>query len=315
MGIQQNQLPLVSVMIIFYNQEKFVGDTIEAVLAQDYGAIEIIAADDGSTDNTPNIIQAYAQKHANIKTVLSTTNGGITLNCNNALQQASGRYWVVMGGDDLMLPGRISAQVAYFLQHPETSVCCTDIEVFFDGSPEKNYVYRNREFYKKKGASSIIAQKNKPPTSGLMFDALLCKGLYFDPRTPVVSDWLFVCESCIRGKVGYINTVYTRYRRHNQNVTAVGVQNAHIQDRLIYTDILISRYPQYKWAYKKQRCYIFYYVARRYFMAGDFKNSRSMLFSSFLEWPFHLPTIALWWGSFLGKTLLRIRKNRQGRNH
>jgi glycosyltransferase involved in cell wall biosynthesis len=306
--MQHNQQPLVSVMLIFYNQANFVRSTLDAVLAQDYGAIEIIAADDASTDGTPAIIQAYADAHPNIKPVLGTVNGGITHNCNQALQQATGRYWVVLGGDDLMLPGRISAQVEYFLQHPDVSVCCSDIAVFFDETPEKDFVYRNREFYQQKGAAAIIAQKNKPPTSALMFDADKCKGLYFDPRTPVVSDWLFVCESCIRGKVGYIDQVLTRYRRHSHNATAFGVEKAYLEDRLIYTDILIGRYPQYKRPYKKQRCYIFYYAAKRHFMAGDFSGCRSRLASALLEWPFHLKSHVLWWGSFGGKAILKRLK-------
>jgi glycosyltransferase involved in cell wall biosynthesis len=306
--MQQNQLPLVSVMIIFYNQENFIRETLDSVLAQDYGNIEIIAADDASSDSTPAIIQEYAAAHANIKPVLSKVNGGITQNCSNALQVASGRFAVIMGGDDLMVPGRISAQVNYFQQFPETSVCCSDIEVFFDDAPQKNFVYRNREFYKKKGPSKIIAQKVAPPTSALMFDYEKCAGIVFDQRTPVVSDWLFVCESVIRGKIGYINKVYTRYRRHSENTTAFGVQKSYIEDRLIYTDILISRYPQYKLAYKRQRCSIFYHVAKRYFMAGDFKGCRSMLVSALLEWPFHIKAIALWSGSFFGKPVLKRLK-------
>jgi glycosyltransferase involved in cell wall biosynthesis len=306
--MQQDTLPLVSVMIIFYNQENFVRETIDSVLTQDYGNIEIIVADDASTDSTPAIIQEYAAKHTNIKPVLSKVNGGITQNCNNALLAASGRFIVLFGGDDLMMPGRISAQVQYFQQNPAASVCCTDIEVFFDDAPQKNFVYRNKEFYKKMSAARIISQDNAPPTSALMFDYEKCRDIVFDYRTPVVSDWLFVVECCIRGKVGYINQMYTRYRRHSANTTAFGVKKSHIEDRLIYTDILISRYPQYKLPYKKQRCSIFYNVAKRYFMSGDFKGCRSMLITALLEWPFHIKAIALWGGSFFGNPILKRLK-------
>lgn len=305
-------LPLVSVMIIFYNQEKFVEATLDSVLQQDYPAMEIIAADDASTDGTAAIIQRYAAKHPHIKPVLSPINGGITQNCNKALQAATGDYIVLFGGDDLMMPGRISAQVQYMMQHPAMSVCCTDIEVFFDEAPQKNYTYRNRVFYKQKGPASIIAQDNMPPTSAMLFDYHKCKGIVFDPRTPVVSDWLFVVECCIRGKTGYIPHTYTRYRRHNNNITAYGVEKAHMEDRLIYTDILISRYPQYKCAYKKQRGKIFYNVGKRYFMVAAFKECRRMIGLAWAEWPFHLPSFALYIASLGGKPLLNwIKKRRQ----
>jgi glycosyltransferase involved in cell wall biosynthesis len=311
--MQQGQLPLVSVLIIFYNQEKFVQETLDSVLAQDYGAIEIIAADDASTDGTQQIIKTYAAAHANIKPVLSAVNGGITQNCNNALQAATGRFVILFGGDDLMMPGRISRQVQYFQQNPETSVCCSDIEIFFDDAPHKNFVYRNREFYKKMSAARIIAQDNAPPTSALMFDYDKCRGIRFDERTPVVSDWLFVAEGCIRGKTGYINDVLTRYRRHSGNTTSFGIEKSYIQDRLIYTDILISRYPQFKLAYKKQRCSIFYNVGKRFFMAADFKGCRNILRIAWLEWPFSARVYALYMASFAGRLLLaRIQKQKQG---
>jgi glycosyltransferase involved in cell wall biosynthesis len=307
----EHNLPLVSVLIVFCNQEKFAAATLDSVLAQDYPAMEIIAADDASADGTPGIISNYAAKHAHIKPLLSTVNGGITQNCNNALRAATGRFLVLLGGDDLMVPGRIAKQVEYFQQYPETSVCCTDIDVFFDDAPEKNYVYRNRVFYKKKGAASIIAQDNMPPTSAMMFDYEKCRGITFDSRTPVVSDWLFVAECSIRGKTGYVNGIYTRYRRHSGNVTAYGVEKAYIEDRLIYTDILISRYPQFKLAYKKQRCSIFYNVAKRLFLAADFKACRSRLRSALLEWPFSARVFALYAASFIGGPVLGRIKKRQ----
>jgi glycosyltransferase involved in cell wall biosynthesis len=300
----ERNLPLVSVLIIFCNQEKFAKETFDSVLAQDYPAMEIIAADDASADATPAIIKQYAALHPHIKPVLSTVNGGITQNCSNALKAATGRFLVLLGGDDLMVPGRITRQVEYFQQHPETSVCCTDIDVFFDGAPHKNYVYRNRVFYKKKGAAAVIAQDNMPPTSAMMFDYEKCRGIGFDYRTPVVSDWLFVAECCIRGKTGYVNGIYTRYRRHENNITAYGVEKAYIEDRLIYTDILISRYPQFKLACKKQRCSIFYNVAKRLFAAADFKGCRNRLRTAMLEWPFSARVMALYGASFIGKLLL-----------
>ncbi len=307
-----NEYPLVSVLILFYNQEKFVEETLNSVLAQDYPYVEIITADDASTDGTVAVIKRYAAAHSNIKPVLSTVNGGITKNCNNALQEATGKYLVFLGGDDLMLPGRITSQVQYFLQHPDISVCCTDIQIFYDGQPHKNFVYRNREFYKKMSPARIIAQDNAPPTAGLMFDFEKCGDIKFDPRTPVVSDWLFVVECCLRGKLGYIEKVYTCYRRHDNNTTLGGLEKSYLQDRLIYTDILISKYPKYKLPYKKQRCNIFYNEAKRHFLASEFKSCRGFLKLSWLEWPFSFRMYALYIASFGGKWLLGKVQNYKG---
>src|SRR5690554_3312559 len=110
----EEESPLVSIAIVTYNQKHFLKECIESCLAQDYQNTEIVVADDGSTDGTHELLKEFAEKHPG-KFVLriSEINQGITKNHNVAQFACSGKYIAWMGGDDLMLPRKISKQVDY----------------------------------------------------------------------------------------------------------------------------------------------------------------------------------------------------------
>ena len=92
-----NYSPKVSVMIVTYNQENLIGETIESVISQDYPNLEIVVADDASVDGTQSVIKAYQEKYPlQIKPVLNPVNLGITGNCNAALAACTGELVAMM---------------------------------------------------------------------------------------------------------------------------------------------------------------------------------------------------------------------------
>src|SRR5262245_60854912 len=97
--------PLVSVGIVTYQHEKFIDECLQSILTQDYPNMEIIIADDGSKDRTPEIVREYANKYPGKFVLrLSEKNRGITANSNEAHFACSGKYIAWMAGDDLLLP-------------------------------------------------------------------------------------------------------------------------------------------------------------------------------------------------------------------
>ncbi len=94
-------MPKVTVVIITYNQENYIAESIESVLMQKVNfEYELIVSDDASTDNTPNIIKEYAKKYSVIKPILYKNNVGASKNYMNAVAQAIGDNIVVFEGDD-----------------------------------------------------------------------------------------------------------------------------------------------------------------------------------------------------------------------
>jgi len=82
-GLDTNNQPLVSIHIITYNQIDFIHDTLTSALEQDYENLEVVVADDGSTDGTAEVILEYAKKYPNrLLPLVGGPNLGITGNSN-----------------------------------------------------------------------------------------------------------------------------------------------------------------------------------------------------------------------------------------
>ena len=92
--------PLVSVIMPAYNSEKYIGKSIESVLAQDYEKFELIIVDDGSQDGTKRIAEQYAKSDVRIK-LLEQANQGVSVARNKGLDTATGEYVAFLDSDDL----------------------------------------------------------------------------------------------------------------------------------------------------------------------------------------------------------------------
>ena len=94
---------LISVIIPVYNAERFVAQTLDSVLEQTYENWEAILVNDGSTDNSLDILQKYAQKDARFK-IIDKKNGGVSAARNDGLKKAAGEYITFLDADDLWYP-------------------------------------------------------------------------------------------------------------------------------------------------------------------------------------------------------------------
>lgn len=218
--MKEKDLPLVSVAIITYNQKEYLKECIESVLAQDYENIEIVVADDCSTDGTQNMLKEYDKKYPNKFVLkLSDKNQGITKNSNLAHFACSGKYIAWMGGDDLMLLGKIKKQIEYMEKNPECTICYHNLDVFQSKTNETLYYFNEKYKYEGdvytaikygtfNGACSTMVRKDKTPKNG------------FNELIPMASDWLYWVEILHNGgTINYIDKVLGRYRKHDNNIT------------------------------------------------------------------------------------------------
>lgn len=115
-------VPLVSFILISYNQERYIADAIEAALSQDYEKIEFIFHDDCSNDNTFKIISELScSSNRNIIYKSNSNNLGLAGNFNAALSLANGDIIVVAAGDDISLFDRVSNTVQLFKNNEDIS--------------------------------------------------------------------------------------------------------------------------------------------------------------------------------------------------
>jgi len=114
--------PLVSVIIPTYNRGWILKEAIDSVLAQDYKGYELIVVDDGSTDNTREILDTYGQNII----VLRQTNKGVSAARNRGIAEAGGQLVAFLDSDDLWLPRKLSRQVDFFNLNPAAVINQTE---------------------------------------------------------------------------------------------------------------------------------------------------------------------------------------------
>ena len=110
--MQEN--PLVSIICLAFNHEKFVVETLNSVVEQNYQPIELIIVDDCSTDNTKLVINNWLLTHPEVQFIVNEVNRGNTKSFNNALKFAKGEYIIDLAADDLIVPNGIELQINAF---------------------------------------------------------------------------------------------------------------------------------------------------------------------------------------------------------
>lgn len=206
-------------MIVTYNQENLISETIESVLSQDYENLEIVVSDDASTDKTPEIINEYAERYpGKIIPVINKVNLGITGNSNTAFFTCTGDLIAVLGGDDLFLSGKISAQVKIF-QEPEVVLSYHPVEIFSHQTNETLFTTNTTRNEDLNDVYDIIQKGGVPGASSVMVRRSACPAHGFNPQFPVVSDWIFFIEVAMCGQVKKLDGVFGRYRKHGKGAS------------------------------------------------------------------------------------------------
>ena len=111
-------MPAVSVIMPTFNVERYIAAALESVLAQTWRDFEVLAIDDGSTDGTARVVEAFAAGDARIR-VLHKANGGISSARNMGLRDAAGEFIALLDGDDAWDPEFLESQMAILHAHPE----------------------------------------------------------------------------------------------------------------------------------------------------------------------------------------------------
>lgn len=115
---------LVSIITPCYNGAKYISETIESVLAQTYPDWEMIIIDDGSKDNSAEIVRAYMEKDSRIK-FLQQPNAGSAAARNNGIRNAQGQYIALLDADDLWDPEFLEEQTRFMKEKDAVCVYCS----------------------------------------------------------------------------------------------------------------------------------------------------------------------------------------------
>jgi len=294
--------PLVSVVLPTYNYARFLPESVGSVLSQTYAHYEVIVVDDGSTDNTKDVLNPCMQK---IRYIKLEQNKGLPIARNTGIRSARGEYIAFIDADDIWLPEKLQTDIEYFDKQQNAGmvyskqvnidehggVIDADVKkrlpsgnIFIQLFSEQNFVI----------SSSVVVRKNVFETTGL-----------FDEQLVNCQDWDMWLRIAFYFNVTGINKTLVKYR-HNPHSLSKNRNNV-----LKYQKIIIDKmYNNFKdkengiheKLYKKRLASHYAKVGRYYLRTGDKNRAHENFGLSLKNAPFNLRTIRYYLGTLFHKS-------------
>ncbi|MFQ7257491.1 glycosyltransferase family 2 protein [Intestinibacter bartlettii] len=212
----------LSVIVPMYNSEKYISRCIESIINQDMEDMEIILIDDGSTDNTKNIVQKYACKYENIRLISKKENEGVSIARNIGINIATGEYITFVDSDDTINNGMYKNMYRLAKENDSDLVMCSylrknqgsDIEI--RANIENKYITYDRKYIEEKIIPTFVKNteygyyyvRNKIYKKKFLDD----NNILFKEKIAFGEDWLFNLEVFDKINIfSYINEPYYNY--------------------------------------------------------------------------------------------------------
>ncbi|WP_187263222.1 glycosyltransferase [Pontibacter beigongshangensis] len=221
-----SQLPLVTIVCLCYNHERFLAEALDSVLAQTYPNLELLVVDDCSTDSSPAILQDYCRRFPQLSYISTGHNRGNCAAFNMAWRKAKGEFVIDFATDDVLLPNRVTEQVAAFARLDNSyGVLYSDAEYIDDDSGHLRYHCQRDELGKVMSFAPSgdvfkdILQRYFicPPTMLMRRQVLEELGGY--DETLAYEDFDFWVRSSRNYKYYFLNKVTTKRRVHGNSLS------------------------------------------------------------------------------------------------
>jgi glycosyltransferase involved in cell wall biosynthesis len=237
--------PLISVLMPAYNSELYIAEAINSILQQSYQQIELIIFDDGSTDQTRQIIQSFADPR--IVKMLSDQNYGVVRARNDMIDKASGQYIALMDADDIADPLRLEKQL-HSLEAGECDVCGS-AQWVLDESTGK--LKKSKDIFSDPDLRSLLSVYCGLCNSAMMGKAEIFKRFKYDTSILTSEDYYLWVQMAAAG-YRFINLkerliTYRRYPAQTSSVHIDKFRVTTIEVQKKYLDLLgisAKLYPQ-----------------------------------------------------------------------
>lgn len=259
--------PLVSVIIPCYNGASFIEETIQSVLNQTYRNLELLVVDDGSTDNSAELIKKLAMQDSRV-IYLHQKNAGVSNARNTGIKHAKGDILSFLDADDWMYPENIGEKVNCLVEHDSDMVFSwtevTDQELnqkyFFKGADALNFENEIFQFAPPPvpSPSSVIAKKKSVIEAGM-----------FDPNLSISADLDLWIRLSFGHKVTKVEKPLIKYRLVD------GSMNTNIKGQINDVDYIIKKYsgmPEMKPKLRKFKKGFYYSIAGNALYTKNFKQ-------------------------------------------
>jgi len=217
MNKTRNVSPAISVLLSGYNGARWLDEAINSVLSQTLGDFEFIIVDDGSTDNSPEIIKRYAAQDARI-VVIAKNNTGLADSLNVGIQRARCEWIARLDADDICEPARLEKQLAKARVNPGLVFIGSGLlEIDENGNALKTYRYPDRHALLTR---NLYTARKFPAHSSAFYrtDVVRTIGGY-RPRIKRAEDWDLWLRLSEVGQFAAIDEPLVRLRKHSDQIS------------------------------------------------------------------------------------------------
>ena len=289
--IEKNNM-MVTVVVVTYNQEKWIRQTLDSILAQqtDY-PFEIVIGEDFGTDGTRSICESYVAQYDNVRMAPNKQNKnvGVTANWLNCIANGTGKYIMSCAGDDYWHnPHKIQLQVDFMEAHSECVICHTDIDVLHENTGKID-----RDFKKMKGIVPPEGRIQETVLSGRehMSAVTMCiRRDAFEKYIPADKfvelefpreDWPTIIILSAHGDIRYLPISTATYRVGQESITNTlsydKIRKRYMLDRRM-TQFLYSMFPEWgpmdKGTYDYYDTYLYRALLRAAYQNNDYKSAK-----------------------------------------
>lgn len=227
---EKSNTPRVSVIIPAYNYGRFIGETLESVLAQTYQNWECAVVDDGSTDNTREVVESFTRRDSRIS-YLYQTNQRAGAARNNGMRNTTGEYLQYLDADDLLQSQKLEKQVEYLETHPDVDIVYGAVRSF----PEDQRITSLSDSFGEEAlwvprlsgsGKQVLMELIRLP---LLIHAPLLRRevggntIWFDEKLRATEDWFFWVRCALAGRrfqYERIDGTLGFYRNHDASACA-----------------------------------------------------------------------------------------------
>ena len=223
----QTTAPLVSAIIPVHNGEAFLADAIQSVLTQTYSHVECVVVDDGSTDNTTEVVRSFGSRVRSVQ----KPNGGVASARNAGVIAARGDYVAFLDADDLWKPEKLERQLSLFRERRELGLVYAAVDLVDEtlnligqmDAPEGSVALRN----------TLLMEL---PVMAIAMTGVLPRPVFdnvggFDERLTTSADTDFACRVACRHPVEGVAMPLALYRQHGAQM--------HLNPRTMEHDMLL----------------------------------------------------------------------------
>lgn len=207
-NVGQAGAPRVSVVIPSYNYARFLERTVESLQAQSFADWEAIVVDDGSTDDTDEVVAELVGKDPRIIYVRQQ-NAGTSAAKNAGIRHARGEYIVFLDADDLLTTNKLEAHIEHFKSNPHIDISYSRFRYFQDG--EESLLFTKLNLSSREEWAAVIDGRydvalpvflkgnNMAIHAAMVRKSLVDKVGEFDPYMPALEDWDYWLRCILRG--------------------------------------------------------------------------------------------------------------------